>query len=110
MHPGNVPMLAKLDRSSYIGTYPVYHLQSRSPHQVHRERTKRTKRNKRTTAGIKANSTNGLLWLLLLQVVGGQGAIRKDAVWLRVGMVVELLGESGKLLLTNDGSKKASFL
>ena len=58
---------------------------------------------------IKANSTNGLLWLLLLQVVGGHGAIRNDAVWLRVGMVAGLLGEDEKLLLTNDGSKKASF-
>ena len=62
------------------------------------------------TAGIKANSTNELLWLLLLQVEGGHGAIKKEAVWLRVGMVVGLLGEDGKLLLTNDGSKKASFL
>ena len=88
----------------------MYHRHSRSPHQVHRERTKRNSRNKRPAAGIKANSTNGLLWLLLLQVEGGHGAIKKDAVWLRVGMVVGLLGESGKLLLTNDGSKKASFL
>ena len=40
----------------------------------------------------------------MLQVVGGHGAIKKDAVWLRVGMIVALLGESGKLLLTNDGS------
>ena len=49
--------------------------------------------------------------MLLLQVVGGHGAIRKDVVWLMDGMVdVGLLGESGKLLLTNDGSKKASFL
>ena len=77
---------------------------------VHRERTKRTSRNKRATAGIKASRTRGLLWLLLLQVEGGHGAIKKDAVWLMVGMVVELLGESGKLLLTNDGFKKASFL
>ena len=103
-------MLAKLDRSSYIGTYPVYHLQSRSPHRVHRERTKRTSRNKRTTAGIKASRTRGLLWLLLLQVDGGHGTIKKDVVWLRVGMVVDLLGEDKKLLLTNDGSKNASFL
>ena len=103
-------MLAKLNRLSYIGTYPVYHRHSRSPHRVHRERTKRTLRNKRATAGIKANSTNGLEWLLRLQVVGGHGAIRKDAVWLRVGMVVGLWGEDEKLLLTNDGSKKASFL
>ena len=103
-------MLAKLNHSSYIGTYPVYHHHSRSPHRVHRERTKRTSRNKRPTAGIKANSTNGLLWLLLLQVVGGHGTIKKDAVWLRVGMVVDLLGRDEKLLLTNDGSKKASFL
>ena len=89
----------------------MQHCHSRSPHRVHRERTKRTSRNKRTTAGIKANSTNGLLWLLLLQVVGGHGAIKKEAVWLMDGMVdVGLLGESGKLLLTNDGSKKASFL
>ena len=88
----------------------MHHCHSRSPHQVHRERTKRTSRNKSITAGIKARSTNGLLWLLLLQVVGGHGAIKKDAVWLRVGMVVGLLGEDEKLLLTNDGSKKASFL
>ena len=88
----------------------MHHRQSRSPHRVHRERTSRTSRNKRTTAGIKPNSTNGLLWLLLLQVEGGHGAIKKDVVWLRVGMVVGLLGEDGKLLLTNDGSKKVSFL
>ena len=88
----------------------MYHRHSRSPHQVHRERTKRNSRNKRATAGIKASSTNGLLWLLLLHVVGGHGAIKKDAVWLRVGMVVGLLGGDEKLLLTNDGSKKASFL
>ena len=61
-------------------------------------------------AGIKADSTSGLLWLLLLQVAGGHGAIKKEAVWLRVGMVVELLGGDEKLLLTNDSSKKASFL
>ena len=104
-------MLAKLDHSSYIGTYPVYHRQSRSPHQVHRERTKRTSKNKRATAGIKANSTNGLLWLLLLQVVRGHGAIRKETVELMIGMVdAGLLGEDEKLLLTNDSSKKASFL
>ena len=104
-------MLAKLNRSSYIGTYPVQHCHSQSPHCVHRERTKRTLRNKRTTAGIKANSTNGLLWLLLLHVEGGHGTIKKDAVWLIDGMVdVGLLGEGEKLLLTNDGSKKASFL
>ena len=103
-------MLAKLNRSSHIGTYPVYHRHSRSPHRVHRERTKRTSRNKRTTAGIKANSTNGLVWLSLLQVVGGHGAIKEEMVELMVGMVVGLLGESGKLLLTNDGSKKVSFL
>ena len=36
--------------------------------------------------------------------------MRNEVVWLRVGMVVGLLGEDGKLLLTNDGSKKASFL
>ena len=47
---------------------------------------------------------------MLLQVVGGHGAIKKEAVWLRVGMVVDLLGEDEKLSLTNDGSKKASFL
>ena len=89
----------------------MYHRHSQSPHRVHRERTKRTPRNKRPTAGIKASSTKGLLWLLLLHVVGGHGAIKKDAVWLMDGMVdVGLLGESGKLLLTNDGSKKASFL
>ena len=52
-----------------------------------------------------------MLWLLLLQVVGGHGAIRKETVELMVGMVdVGLLGEDGKLLLTNDSSKKASFL
>ena len=63
------------------------------------------------TAGIKASRTRGLLWLLLLQVVGGHSAIKKRAVVLIEGMViVGLLGESGKLLLTNDGSKKASFL
>ena len=88
----------------------MHHRHSQSPHRVHRERTKRTSRHKRTTAGIKANSTNGLLWLLLLQVEGGHGAIKKDVVWLRVGMVVGLLGEDEKLLLTNDGSKKVSFL
>ena len=88
----------------------MHHCHSRSPHRVHRERTKRTLRNKRTTAGIKANSTNGLVWLLLLQVEGGHDAIKKEAVWLRVGMVVGLLGGDEKLLLTNDGSKKASFL
>ena len=104
-------MLAKLDCSSYIGTYPMYHRQTQSPHRVHRESTKRTSRNKRPTAGIKANSTNGLVWLLLLQVEGGHGAMRKKTVWLIDGMVdVGLLGEAGKLLLTNDGSKKASFL
>ena len=103
-------MLAKLKRLSYTGTYPVYHRHSRSPHRVHRERTKRTSRNKRTTAGIKANSTNGLLWLLLLHVVGGHGAIKKDVVWLRVGMVVGVVGKDEELLLTNDGSEKASFL
>ena len=87
------------------------HCHSRSPHRVHRERTKRTSRNKSTTAGIKANSTKGLLWLLLLQVVGGHGAIRNKAVELMDGMLdVGLLGESGKLLLTNDSSKKVSFL
>ena len=59
---------------------------------------------------MRARSTNGLLQLLLLHVVGGHGAIKKRAVALRVGMVVGLLGESGKLLLTNDGSKKVSFL
>ena len=103
-------MLAKLNRSSDIGTYPVKHCHSRSPHRVHRERTKRTLRNKSTTAGIKANSTNRLVRLLLLQVEGGHGAIKKETVWLIDGMVAGLLGESGKLLLTNDGSKKASFL
>ena len=50
-----------------------------------------------------------MLWLLLLQVEGGHDAIKKLAVELRDGMlIVGLLGESGKLLLTNDGSKKAS--
>ena len=89
----------------------MHHCHSRSPHRVHRERTKRTSRNKRITAGIKASRTKGLLWLLLLQVEGGHGAIKKLAVELRDGMVdVGLLGESGKLLLTNEGSKKASFL
>ena len=48
--------------------------------------------------------------MLLLHIEGGHGAIKKDAVWLRVGMVVELLGGEEKLLLTNDGSKKASIL
>ena len=68
-------------------------------------------RDKTITAGIKASRTRGLLWLLLLQVVGGYGAIENKVVALRVGMViVGLLGESGKLLLTNDGSKKVSFL
>ena len=51
-----------------------------------------------------------MLWLLLLHAVGGHGAIKNKAVALRVGMVVELLGEDEKLLLTNDGSKKVSFL
>ena len=52
-----------------------------------------------------------MLWLLLLQVVGGHGAIKKETVELMDGMVdVGLLGEDEKLLLTNDGSKKASFL
>ena len=89
----------------------MHHCHSRSPHQVHRERTKRTSRNKRITAGIKASRTRGLLQLLLLHVEGGHGAIKKVTVWLMDGMVdVGLLGESGKLLLTNDGSKKASFL
>ena len=89
----------------------MHHHHSRSPHQVHRERTKRTSRNKRITAGIKASRTRGLLRLLLLHVEGGHGAIKKVTVWLMDGMVdVGLLGESGKLLLTNDGSKKASFL
>ena len=45
-----------------------------------------------------------------MQAVGGHGTIKYKAVALRVGMVVDLLGEDGKLLLTNDGSKKASFL
>ena len=62
------------------------------------------------TAGIKASRTNGLLRLLLLHAVGGHGAIKKRAVVLRVGIVVGLLGEKEKLLLTNDGSKKVSFL
>ena len=48
--------------------------------------------------------------MLLLHVVGGHGAIKNKAVVLRVGMVAGLLGEDEKLLLTNDGSKKASFL
>ena len=87
------------------------HGSSRSPHRVHRERTKRTSRDKAIPTGIKASRTRGLLWLLLLQVVGGHGAIKKEAVWLMDGMVDGgLLGKSGKLLLTNDGSKKASFL
>ena len=60
--------------------------------------------------GIKARSNSGGLRLLLLQVIGGHGAIKYKAVVLRVGMVVGLLGEDEKLLLTNDGSKKASFL
>ena len=46
-----------------------------------------------------------------MHVEGGHGAIKKRAVALMEGMVdVGLLGKSGKLLLTNDGSKKASFL
>ena len=45
-----------------------------------------------------------------MQVVGGHSAIKKDTVRLRVGMVVGLWGEDEKLLLTNDGSKKVSFL
>ena len=36
--------------------------------------------------------------------------MRNKAVALRVGMVVGLMGEDEKLLLTNDSSKKASFL
>ena len=37
--------------------------------------------------------------------------MRNNAVSLMVGMVDSgLLGENGKLLLTNDGSKKVSFL
>ena len=51
-----------------------------------------------------------MLRLLLLHAVGGHGAIKNKPVVLRVGMVVEWLGEDEKLLLTNDGSKKASFL
>ena len=89
----------------------MYHCHSQSPHRVHRERTKRTSRNKAITTGIKASRTRGLLWLLLLQVVGGHGAIKKRAVVLMDGMlIVGLLGRSGKLLLTNDSSKKVSFL
>ena len=104
-------MLAKLNRSSFIGTYSVYHCHSRSPHRVHRERTKRTLRHKTITARIKASRTRGLLWLLLLHIEGGYGAIKKRAVELRDGMlIVGMLGKSGELLLTNDGSKKASFL
>ena len=104
-------MLAKLNRPSFIETYPMYHRHSQSPHQVHRERTKRTSKDKTITGGIKANRTKGLLRLLLLHVVGGHGAVKKRAVSLMDGMAdVGLLGESGKLLLTNDGSKKVSFL
>ena len=89
----------------------MYHCHSQSPHRVHRERTKSTSRHKTITAGIKASRTRGLLWLLLWQVEGGHGAIRNKAVALRVGMLdVGLLGKSGELLLTNDGSKKVSFL
>ena len=58
--------------------------------------------------GIKARSNSGRLRLLLLHAVGGHGTIKNRAVVLRVGMVVVLLGEDEKLLLTNDGSKKAS--
>ena len=77
----------------------MYHRHSQSPHRVHRERTSRTSRNKRPTAGIKASKTNGLLWLLLLQVVGGHGAIRKETVLLMVGMVdVGLLGEKWEVV------------
>ena len=89
----------------------MYHCHSQSPHRVHRERTKRTLRDKAITTGIKASRTRGLLWLLLLQVVGGHGTIKKLVVVLRDGMVIAgMLGKSGKLLLTNDGSKKVSFL
>ena len=83
---------------------------SRTPKGVHGWRTSRTSRSKARRPGIKARSTNGLLRLLLLHAVGGNGAIKNKAVVLRVGMVVGLLGKSGKLLLTNDGSKKVSFL
>ena len=82
----------------------------RAPKGVHRSRTNRTSRSRARRPGIKARRRSGGLGLLLLQVVGGHGAIRKRAVALRVGMVAGLLGEDEKLLLTNDGSKKASFL
>ena len=89
----------------------MYHCHSQSPHRVHRERTKRTSRNKAITTGIKASRTRGLLWLLLLQVEGGHGAIRNETVELRDGMLdVGLLGESEEMLLTNDSSKKVFFL
>ena len=74
------------------------------------ERTNRTSRSKARRPGIKARRSNGGLRLLLLQAVRGHGAIKNKAVALRVGMVVDVLGEDEKLLLTNDGSKKASFL
>ena len=52
-----------------------------------------------------------MLRLLLLHVVGGHGAIKNRVVELMVGMVVVgLFGRREKLLLTNDGSKKVSFL
>ena len=71
----------------------------------------RTSRDNASKHGIKARRTNGLLWLLLLHSVGGHGAIRKSVAVLMEGMVdVGLLSENGELLLTNDGSKKASSL
>ena len=45
---------------------------------------------------MPVRDTNGLLRLLLLQVVGGHGTVKKRAVVLMVGMVdVDLLGEVG---------------
>ena len=70
----------------------------------------KTSRSNARRPGIKASRMSGLLQLLLLQAVGGHGAIKNRVVVLMVGMVVGLLGESGKLLLTNDSSKKVSFL
>ena len=84
---------------------------SRTPKGVHRWSTTRTSRNNASKHRMRVRRTKGLLWLWLLHAVGGHGAIKERAVALMVGMVdVGLLGESGKLLLTNDGSKKASFL
>ena len=63
-------------------------------------------RSSKVATGSKVRSTRGETGRLLVVGVGHCSKL----LMLRVGMVVELLGESGKLLLTNDGSKKASFL